>query len=153
MGRRGQTLRTMIIGMAAVGTILVGIAGTAGAAGATAPVAGATAASPGATPSKPHNSSDRAARFSCTRAPRALARIRKIEARIAAGLPKLHRAEARAKAAGKTRRAERIQKLIDRLDSPAMKSRLDTRTARIDAKCGASAPSTGSTTPTTTPAG
>jgi hypothetical protein len=150
MGRAGRTLRTMIIGMAAAGTILVGMAGTAG---ATAPVAGATtAASAGATQSKPHNSSDRAARFSCARAPRALARIRRIEARIAARLPKLNRAEARAKAAGKTHRAARIQKLINRLENPALKARLDKMTAKIEAKCGTPTPATGSTTPTTTPA-
>ena len=156
MGRTGHTLRTMIIGMTAVGAIAIGIAGiagTAGVAGATAPVAGATPAAPtGTTRSQPDTGSDSAAHFNCARAPLALARIQRIEARISAGLPKLNQAEARAKAAGNTQRAARIQKRINRLDSPALKSRLDRLTARIGAKCSASTPATGSTTPTTTPA-
>ena len=152
MGRTGHTLRTMIIGMTAVGAIAIGIAGTAGVAGATAPVAGATPAAPtGTTRSQPDTGSDSAAHFNCARAPLALARIQRIEARISAGLPKLNQAEARAKAAGNTQRAARIQKRINRLDSPALKSRLDRLTARIGAKCSASTPATGSTTPTTTP--
>jgi hypothetical protein len=142
----------MIIGMTAAGAIVIGIAGTAGAAWGAAPVTGATAATPaGATKSLPQSGAERAAHFNCDRAPRALARIHRIEARITAGLPRLNRAEARAKAAGNTQRADRIQKLINRLDSPALKSRLDRLTARIDAKCSAKMPATGSTTPTTTP--
>jgi hypothetical protein len=150
MGRTGHILRTMIIGMTTAGAIVIGMAGTAG---ATAPVPAATpAASTGATQPQTHSGSDRAAHFNCARAPRALARIDRIEARISAGLPKLNQAEARAKAAGNTQRAARIQKRIDRLDSPALKSRLDRLTARIDAKCGAPAPTTGHTTTTTAPA-
>ncbi len=136
MGRTRHTLRAMIIGVAAAGTVVVGIAGTAG---AVAPVTGAA------------SHSARADRFNCARAPRALARIQRIEANITAGLPKLHRAEARAKAAGNTQRVARIQKRISRLDSPAVKSRLDRQTARINARCSVPTPATGSTTPTTAP--
>ncbi len=148
MGRTGHAIRTMIIATTAVGAIVIGIAVTAGAA---APAAGATAAaSAGAAQSLPHTGSDRAAHFDCARAPRALARIQRIEKRIAAGLPRLNRAVARAKAAGNTQRSARIQTMINRLESPALKSRLDRLTSRIEAKCSAS-PVTGSTTPSTTP--
>jgi hypothetical protein len=73
--------------------------------------------------------------FNCAKAPAALARINKAEARIKAGLPKLTAAEARATAKGNTTRADRIAKRIARLESPKFTSRLSKAAAHIEAVC------------------
>jgi hypothetical protein len=78
--------------------------------------------------------------FNCANASKVLSRIQKVEARIAAGLPKLTAAEARAKANGNTKRATRIQKGITRFESATFKSRLDTASQKIEAKCNVPAP-------------
>jgi len=125
-----------VVGTVAAGTLALG---TVGVAGAAAPAAGTTATAPLLTPG-----AGKLARFDCTRAPHVLARIQKGEARIASGLPRVTAAEAKAKAAGETRRADRIQKLITRLESPTLKARLDKLAAAIEAKCNVAAPTTAS---------
>jgi hypothetical protein len=72
--------------------------------------------------------SDQLHHFDCVRAPKALARLRAAEARIATGLPRLNAAE------------------TARLESTATKARLDERIANIEAKCHVSAPSGSSLT-------
>jgi hypothetical protein len=64
-----------------------------------------------------------------------LAKIAKAESRIAAGLPKLTKAEQTARANGNTVRADRLAKRIARFESPAMAARLAKITKRIDAAC------------------
>ncbi len=78
--------------------------------------------------------------FNCANATKVLTRIQKGEAQIAAGLPKLTAAEAKAQAAGNTTRATRIQNRITRLESPAFKARLDKISQKIEAKCNVPAP-------------
>jgi hypothetical protein len=121
-----------------VATTVVGAAlifGTAGAAGASAPRLTVESGSPGATSQPAPATRDRLDHFSCTRASRSLTRIQKAEAGIAAGLPKLHVAEAQATAAGQTRKATRIGKLITRLERPGATARLQRMAAAIEVKC------------------
>lgn len=128
------TARRLAVGMAAVSVLSLGAGGLAGAATQT------PTSSPPSTAAVPAHR-----HFNCARAPKALARIQKVEARIAAGLPKLEAAEQKAKAAGKTQRAQRIQRRIDRLESSKTKDRLSRLQSAIQAKCGVSA-TTGSST-------
>ena len=123
------TARRVVVGVVAVGALSLGAAGMAGAAttGSTAP-----------TPAK-------LAQFNCANATKVLDRIQTGEAHIAAGLPKLTAAQAQAAAAGHTKRADRLQKRITRLESATFKSRLDKAASAIEAKCNVAAPgSTGS---------
>jgi hypothetical protein len=78
--------------------------------------------------------------FNCANATKVLDRIQKGEAQIAAGLPKLTAAEAKAKANGNTTRATRIQNRINRLESATFKARLDKMSQKIEAKCNVPAP-------------
>jgi hypothetical protein len=78
--------------------------------------------------------------FNCANATKVLTRIQKGEAQIAAGLPKLTAAEAKAKANGNTTRATRIQARITRLESATFKARLDKASQLIEAKCHVAAP-------------
>jgi hypothetical protein len=78
--------------------------------------------------------------FNCANATKALDRIQKVEAQIAAGLPKLTAAEAKAKGNGNTTRATRIQNRINRYDSATFKARLDKMSQKIEAKCNVPAP-------------
>jgi hypothetical protein len=145
MGRRIHSMRIVALAAVAAGALTLG---TAGVAVASAPTPTLTSSS--RTPAAPAQlgpaAKSRVAKFSCTRAPRALSRIENTEARIAAGLPKLHAAEAKATAAGKTKRAARIGKTITRLSRPGVTARLQALASAIGAKCGVSAPAT---TPTT----
>lgn len=140
MSRVVPTAKRSAVSMASAAVLSLGVGGLAGAATTTSPSTPAPATSPA------HRD------FKCTRAPRALARIDKAEAQIAAGLPWLHAAEKKAKAAGHTKRADRIQRRITHLESPTAKARLDRLTQAIQAKCGVSAPggstSSGSAAPT-----
>ncbi len=101
--------------------------GTGGAAFATTPTTGA-----GAPPAASRH-------FSCTRAPKALARIDKVEAAISTRVPKLQAAESKLTAAGHTKLAARVERRINRLH------KVDTRVAalatRIEAKCPSGTPS------------
>ena len=111
--------KAVVVGAVAVGALSIGTAGTAGMAGAAAPTA---------------------RHFNCARADKRLMRIEKNEWRIAAGLPKLKANEAKAAAAGKTARAARLEKRINRLESTKFKARLTKRSAGIQAKCNVSGP-------------
>ena len=126
------TAKKMIVGVVAVGALSLGAAGMAGA--ATPATSGSS--TPAAT---------RLAKFNCDNATKVLDRIQKGEASIAAGLPKLTAAQSKAAAAGNTKRADRLQRRITRLESAAFKTRLDKAAAAIEAKCNVAAP--GSSTP------
>ncbi len=110
--------KSLLIGAVAVGALSLG---TAGVAGAAAPA--------------PHH-------YNCARATKALTRIEKEQARIAAGLPKLKASEARAVAKGKTVRAARLEKRIKRWESATFKAHLTKQSAYIQASCKVSAPPT-----------
>jgi hypothetical protein len=123
------TVRKAIVGVVAVGALSLGVAGMAGA----------------ATPASSTPASTRLARFNCANASTVLDKIAKGEADIAAGLPKLTAAQAKAASAGHTKVADRLQKRITRLESAGFKARLDKAASAIEAKCNVPAP--GSTTP------
>jgi hypothetical protein len=80
--------------------------------------------------------------FNCANATKVLTRIQKGEAQIAAGLPKLTAAEAKAKANGNTKRATRIQARIAHLESATFKAKLVKASQLIEAKCHVAAPPT-----------
>jgi hypothetical protein len=102
---------------------------TAGAAFASTPTS-SSASAPAATST-----------FNCANATKALTRIQKVEGRINAGLPGLTAAQQKAAAAGRTQRADRLQKRITRLESSTFKQRLQTRSQKIESTCNVSAPS------------
>jgi hypothetical protein len=124
----------MIAGLA-VGTMAVGavVVGTAATAGAAIPVA--TASTGTSAPSAPSVVSGTGT-TGCVRAGRVLARIERVEARIAAGLPGLTKAEAGAKAAGHPARAERIHEAITKLESPRLSAQLKAWAHEIVVRCG-----------------
>jgi hypothetical protein len=127
------TAKKLLVGAVATGAMALGTAGVAGAVSTTT------------VPKVVKH-------FNCARAPKVLSRIQKGEAKIAAGLPRLTAAEAKATKNGNAQRAARIKRRIDRLESPAFKARLDKAKATIEAKCHVNAPAAGSpsaTTPTT----
>ncbi len=72
--------------------------------------------------------------LTCADAPKILARIQTVDAKVAARLPKLQAAESKATAAGKTKLAGRIQDRINRLDQ------VQAKTAAISAKVAAKCP-------------
>ena len=74
-------------------------------------------------------------RFDCARAPKLLARIRTTEAAIAAGLPNLVAAEAKAAAAGHTHRLDHLKRRIARLESLSYRHRLDRMAAFVERRC------------------
>ena len=122
------TARRVAVGVVAAGALSLGTAGMAG------------AVTTGTTPTPA-----RLAHFNCANATKVLDRIQTGEAHIAAGLPKLTAAQAQAAAAGDTKRADRLQQRITRLESATFKSRLDKAASAIEARCNAAAPgSTGS---------
>jgi hypothetical protein len=123
------TAKKAIVGVVAVGALSLGAAGAAGA----------------ATPAPSTPAATRLAQFNCANATKVLDRISNGEAHIAAGLPKLTAAQAKAAAAGHTAVADRIQRRITRLESAGFKSRLDKAASAIEAKCNVAAP--GSSTP------
>jgi len=137
MGRTIPSLQKLLVATVATGALALGTAGVAGASAPT-PTAGATASV--ATTAHTTWAAGRLRHFSCARAPKALTRIQKAEAAIAAGLPRLHAAESKATAAGRTKRAARIQKLISRLGRPGAAARLQKLATAIEAKCNVSAP-------------
>ena len=147
MGRTIPSLRKLLVATVAAGALALG---TAGVAGASAPTLAASSGTPVATSSGTPVATTppvapgtgRLSHFSCARAGKALARIQRAEAAIAAGLPKLHAAESKATAAGRTRRAARIQKAINRLGRPGESARLQKLATGIEAKCNVSAPAT-----------
>jgi hypothetical protein len=85
------------------------------------------------------------AHFKCARATKVLARVERTESQISNGLPALTKLQATAKAHGKTRRADRLQRMISRLESPQLKQKLAKAAQTIEARCHVSAPSTSTT--------
>ncbi|MGD0882324.1 MAG: hypothetical protein ABSB09_12230 [Acidimicrobiales bacterium] len=144
MGHTKRTLVQFIIAIGAVGALALA---TSGVAAAAAPATSGSMGSPGTSLAQGAPASSVAGgsgRPRCVRAERVLVRIQRIEARIDAGLPRLTKAEAGAKAAGNTARADRIQRAITELESPALTTRLDRLSARIIERCGP--PARGSST-------
>ena len=137
MGRRISSMRKVLVATVATGALALG---TAGVAGASAPTLTASSSTPVAAAPHGPGGKDRLSHFSCTRAGKALARIQRVEARIAAGLPKLHAAESNAKTAGNAKKAARIQKAITRLGRPGFTAHLQQLATAIEAKCNVSAP-------------
>ena len=86
------------------------------------------------------------AHFKCARATKVLARIQRTESQISNGFPALNKAEAAAKAHGRTKRANRLEKTITRLESPQLEQRLTKAAQAIETKCHVSAPTTSGTT-------
>ena len=126
-------VKRLAVGVVALGALSLGWTGLAGAA---APAKGPVVTST----------------FNCARAPKVLSRIEKGEARIAAGLPRLTAAEAKAKKAGHTKRAARLEKRIAHFTSAKFATRLHKAAAAIEAKCHVSAPpaAPSGSSPTTT---
>jgi hypothetical protein len=122
------TARKFVVGLAAVGALTIGAASLAGAATPTPSATTATSAPPAA------------AHVSCTRATKVLTRIQRGQAHIAAGLPRLTAAEAKATQSGNTARAARIKRRIDRLESTQFKDRLTKAASAIEARCHVAAP-------------
>ena len=139
MGRTIPPFRKLLVATVAAGALALG---TAGVAGASAPTLAASSGTPVATTPQAAPATGRLSHFSCARAGKALARIQRAEAAIAAGLPKLHAAESKATASGRARRAARIQKAINRLGRPGESARLQKLATGIEAKCNVSAPAT-----------
>ena len=131
-----KIVATTVVG----GALMFGTAGAADAAGAAAPTSTATAGTSAATVQLTPGAKDRLPHFSCSRATKVLTKIQHAEAGIAAGLPKLHAAEAKATAAGETGKAARIGNRITRLGPPGSTTRLQRLAAAIEAKCNVAAP-------------
>ena len=142
-------LKKIVVGAVAAGAVALGAVGAADAMtsnavpAVTSPASAVVAANPSAG-SVPSTGTKRQHTFSCSNGPKVLQRIATVEARISAGLPKLHAAEQRATQNGKTKRAARIERLINRLESPTFQARLQRVSQRIEQACHISPP-TGST--------
>ncbi len=120
----------------AAGSLSFGAVSLAGA----APAPSSTPPAPSSTPAPSSNTPKTGKTFNCANATKVLDRIQKAEAQIAAGLPKLTAAEAKAKANGNTARATKIQNRINRFESATFKARLDKISQKIEAKCNVPAP-------------
>jgi hypothetical protein len=107
--------------MVVTGAMALGSVGVAVAAPASGSGGGATS-----TPKAPGHPT-------CANAPKALARIEKVEAKITTRLGKLDTAEQRATQNNHPKLAKRIQTRIDRLDT--LQSKAQTRANKIDARC------------------
>ena len=125
--------KKLVAAVAAAGALSLALAGTVEA----SPAGAAPALLAKAPKVGPH--------FNCARAPKVLARIQRTESQISSGLPALTNRQAKAKAREKTNRANRLQKLISRLESPQLKQKLTAASQAIEAKCHVSAPSTSGT--------
>jgi hypothetical protein len=122
------TAKRLLVGVVAVGALSLGVAGAAGAA-----TAGGTTT---ATTAGRH--------FNCANATKVLDRIQSAESHIAAGLPKLTAAQAKAASAGHAKLAARLQQRITRYESATFKARLARISQKIETKCQVAAPSTNS---------
>ena len=114
-----------------------------GSAGVASAATTATTTGPTTTGSVPTGSAPAAHRFTCSRAPKALARITRVENTISRHLPKWEAAEQKATSAGHTKIAARIEKRIHRLQK--IDSRIGTLSHKIEAKCPTGAPGANST--------
>jgi hypothetical protein len=129
-----MSIRTILTGTAVTGAVALGTFGLAGVAGA----ATTTPAASGTTP---------AHTFTCADAPKALARIAKVDNRIATWLPKAQAREAAATTAGNTAKATKIGNRITKVQG--IETKVNGFQAKITAACpgATAAPSTTPTTP------
>jgi hypothetical protein len=134
MNRLVPNAKKLVTGVVAAGALSLALAGGLGA----APAGAATPALLTAAPKVgPH--------FNCNRAAKVQARIERAETQIAKGFPTLTHRQAKAKARGKTTRANRLQKRLSRLESPQLKEKLTKASQAIEAKCHVALPSGSST--------
>jgi hypothetical protein len=110
--------RTLIAGTAVAGALTFGLAGVAGA--STAPTG---SAAPAISPST----------TVCSLLPQLQARVQKVEATLAADLPKAQAAEAKAKAAGHTKLADAIANRITRIQN--RETKVNGRLSNLSADC------------------
>jgi hypothetical protein len=135
MFTRFPHLKAVAIGVVAAGLLAVGLATIASASPSVAPTTTThTRSGPG---TLGHFD---VGRFNCADATKALTRIGKVEAHVAAGLPKLTAAQAQAARNGHPVRAARLERRISRLESATFGARLTRVSAAIEAKCHVSAP-------------
>lgn len=111
--------RRIIAGTAVAGALTVGVAGVAGAATTSTGTSGTPSAA------------------TCAKAAKVEARIHTIEGKIAQRLPKAEAREAKAKADGNTKLADRIAARITQVQN--REAKVNARLAKIEAKCGTSA--------------
>ncbi len=111
--------RKIIAGAAVAGALTFGFAGVAGAATSSTGSTGSAVITPSTTV--------------CSLLPQLQAHAQKVEARLASDLPKAQAAEAKAKAAGNTVRADRIAHLVTRIQD--REHNVNTRLAKLSADC------------------
>jgi Skp family chaperone for outer membrane proteins len=121
--------RRIIAGTAVAGALTLGLAGAAGAATGSTGNTGANA--PAITSST----------TVCSLLPTAQARVQKLESKLAADLPKAQAAEAKAKAAGHTKLADRIAARITKAQN--RETKVNARLAKLQAECGTGGTSAG----------
>jgi hypothetical protein len=121
--------RRIIAGTAVVGALTLGLAGAAGAATGSTGNTGANA--PAITSST----------TVCSLLPKVQARVQKVEGKLAADLPKAQAAEAKAKAAGHTKLADRIAARITKAQN--RETKVNARLAKLQADCGSGGSSAG----------
>jgi hypothetical protein len=124
-------LKRLGIAVVVVGALGLGIVGVSA---ATSPNPTSSTGSTNATAATP-----RTAKLSCADAPKALAAITKLESDLSAGAPDLQAIQQDVSNAGLTRVADRLQKLVDAVQSGKATQRLDKLSQRIEAKCGTTA--------------
>jgi hypothetical protein len=73
--------------------------------------------------------------FNCARAPKILARIDKVEAKVTKRLPKLEAAESKASSAGHSKLAARIENRINKLEK--VNTKVAALATKIETKCPA----------------
>jgi hypothetical protein len=111
-------IRKIIAGTAVAGALTLGLAGAAGASTSSTGNTG-TAISPSTTV--------------CSLLPQIQTHVQKVEARLAAELPKAQAAEAKAKAAGNTARADRIANRITKVQD--RENKVNARLAKLTTAC------------------
>ncbi len=125
-------IRRIIAGTAVAGALTLGLAGAAGAAtGSTGSTGNTGANTPAITSST----------TVCSLLPRVQARVQKVESKLAADLPKAQAAEAKAKAAGHTKLADRIAARITKAQN--RETKVNARLAKLQAECGTGGTSAG----------
>ncbi len=130
-------LKRLGIAVVVVGALGLGIVGVAA---ATSPSSTSSTGSTGSTGStNAAATTPRTAKLSCADAPKALAAITKLESDLSAGAPNLQAIQQDVSNAGLTRIADRLQKLVDAVQSGRATQRLDKLSQRIEAKCGTTA--------------
>ena len=118
-------LQRIIAGMAVVGALTLGLAGAAGAAtGSSGSTGNSGTNAPAITSST----------TVCSLLPKIEARVQKVESKLAADLPKAQAAEAKAKAAGHTKLADRIGNRITKIQDRETKA--NARLAKLSSECG-----------------